>query len=102
MDIRLRNSYGHVLVFEAENVKVEEDIEERIYPKNEQGKPDFTKPPKRDIKTDAIEQFANILGDMIYYRSSDFDSSYLIEALFAKLPERELEDLLIKLKNQYE
>lgn len=79
--------YGCNLIFEAENVKVTEDIGERIYPLDENGKTIFGKSFKQDIKIDVLQQIVNVLDDMIYYRESEFDSSYLIERLFEKLPE---------------
>lgn len=38
MKIFLKRNYGYELIFEAENVKVVEDIEDRIYSKTEDGK----------------------------------------------------------------
>ena len=54
------------------------------------------------IKTDALEQFVNVLEDMIYYREAEFDSSNLIERLFEKLPQESANKLLVKLKRDYE
>ena len=102
MNITLKRNYGFELIFEAENVKVTEDIEERIYSKTEDGKTDYKIPPKRDIQTHAIEQFVSVLDDMIYYREAEFDSSSLIERLFEKLPQEVANKLLVKLKRDYE
>ena len=101
MEITLKRNYGFELIFKAENVNVCEDIEERIYGKTEDGKPDY-KNVKRDVKTDVIEQFVSVLYDMIYYREADFDSSTLIELLFEKLPQDVSNKLIIKLKRDYE
>ncbi len=102
MNITLKRNYGFELIFEAENVKVTEDIESREYPKDENGKTIININPKRDIKTDALEQFVNVLEDMIYYREAEFDSSNLIERLFEKLPQESANKLLVKLKRDYE
>lgn len=102
MEIELKKNYGFELVFKAENVKITEDIEERTYPKKEDGKPDFNKSPKRDICDNAVEQFVNVLEDIIYYREKDFDSSNLIERLFEKLPQESCESLLTKLIRDYQ
>jgi hypothetical protein len=102
MNITLKRNYGYELIFEAENVKITEDIEDRIYSKTEDGKTDFKTPPKRDVKTDALEQFTSVLDDMIHYREADFDSSDLIERLFEKLPQEVANNLLVKLKRDYE
>ena len=102
MNITLKRNYGFELIFEAENVKVTEDIEERIYSKTEDGKTDYKIPPKRDIQTNAIEQFVSVLEDMIYYREAEFDSSSLIESLFEKLPQDTASKLLVKLKRNYD
>ena len=101
MEIELKRNYCFELIFKAENVKVSEDIEERVYPKNEAGKPDFNKPPKRDICDNAVEQFVNVLEDIIYYREKEFDSSSLIERLFEKLPQESANKLLVKLNRDY-
>jgi len=102
MEITLRKNYGYELIFEAENVKITEDIEDRIYPKDDLGKSIITISPKRDIKTEVLEQFTSVLDDMIYYRESEFDSSSLIERLFEKLPQEAVDKLLPKLKLDYE
>lgn len=86
MNITLIKNHGYELIFEAENVKIVEDIESRIYPKNNSGKTIVTLNPKRDIKTDVIDQFVRLLDDMIYYREEEYDSSELIKRLFEKLP----------------
>lgn len=102
MEISLKRNYGYELIFKAENVNVSEDIEDRIYSKLPDGKSDFKTPPKRDIKTDVLDQFVSVLDDMIYYRDADFDSSGLIERLFEKLPQEAANTLLVKLKRDYE
>ena len=99
MEISLKRNYGYFLIFKAENVSVEEDVEERIYSKTEDGKTDFSKPPKRDINDDILEQITSLLSDLIYYREREFDSSSLIEGLFDKLPSELANKLLIKLKD---
>lgn len=101
MEITLKRNYGFELIFVDENVRVTEDIEERIYPKLESGKPDFTAHPTRDVKTEALEKFTSVLEDMIYYREADFDSSNLIERLFEKLPQQAACDLSLKLSADY-
>ncbi len=102
MEISIKNNYGYTLIFKAENVNVEEDIEERIYSKKEDGKTDFSKVSIRDINTGVLEQVTRVLYDMIYYRKREFDSSSLIENLFEKLPQDVANNLAIKLKRSYE
>lgn len=102
MNITLKRNYGYELIFEADNVKVTEDIEERIYPKDESGKTVINMHPQRDIKTTAIEQFVSVLDDMIHYREAEFDSSDLIERLFEKLPSEKAILLSAKLNRDYE
>jgi len=102
MEISLkRSSYGCDLIFVADNVKVTENIDDRIYGKKEDGTLDFHK-VTRDINTDVLGQFASVLGEMIYYRNADFDSSDLIESLFEKLPEEAVDKLLSKLTEDYQ
>jgi len=101
MEISIKRNYGLELIFKAENVNVCEDIEERIYGKNENGTTDFRN-IKRDIKTNVIEQFISVLDYMIDYRKADFDSSSLIERLFEKLPQDVFDKLIVKLKRDYE
>ena len=102
MEIEIKRNYGYTLIFKTENVNVEEDIEERIYSKTEDGETDFSKPPKRDINTDVIEQFVRVMDDLIDYRIEKYDSSSLIERLFEKLPEDKMQELLSKLNRDYE
>ena len=101
MEITVRRNYGFELIFEAENVKVIEDIEDRIYSKNEDGTTNYRN-VKRDVKTGVIEQFVSAIDDMIYYREAEFDSSALIERLFEKLPQDVANNLLVKLRRDYE
>ena len=98
MKIELKANYGFTLQIEAGDgdISFSEDIESRIYSKDENGKTDYTKPPKRDIRTDIIEQFVRVLDDMIDYRVEEFDSSVLIKTLFEKLPQ----DIAIELLNE--
>jgi hypothetical protein len=101
MNIKFKKKHGYELIFELQNVRVTEDIEERFYGKTGDGKTDYRN-VKRDVKTDAIEQFINVLDDMVYYRQAELDSSSLIERLFEKLPEAIQNKLLAKLKRDYE
>lgn len=102
MEIELKRNYGFELIFKMGNVTVSEDVEERIYPKKENGKSDFTKSPQRDISDNTIEQFVNVLDDLICYREREFDSSGLIKRLFEKLPETVASELYLKLKREYD
>lgn len=86
MEITLNARSGFYLEIKTDNVHITEDIEERIYSKTSEGKIDFTKLPKRDIKTDEINNIDRLLQDMIYYREAEYDSSDLIKLLFEKLP----------------
>jgi hypothetical protein len=100
MKISVEKRYGYSLNIEAENVKISEDIESRIYGKTSDGKTNF-KDCKSDIKTDVIEQFANVLEDLIYYRKDYFDSSRLIKYLFEKLPDETVKELIKQLIDEY-
>lgn len=100
MEISLKKNYGYELIFIDDNIKVIDDIESREYHKGQDGKTDFKLPPKRDIKTEAMEMFTSVLYDMAYYRVAEFDSSNLIEQLYEKLPPEIASDLLEKLNNK--
>ena len=102
MEISVKRNCGISIVFRAENVHVEENIEQRLYSKTEDGKTDFSKPSKRDVNTEILDQFAMVMDDLIYYRVEKYDSSSLIERLFEKLQESEIQKLLSKLKRDYD
>jgi len=102
MNITLKAHSGYELIFEAENVRVTEDVEERTYTKGEDGKIDFKIPVKRDIQTAVLEQFVAVLDDLIYYRYDEFNSSPLIERLFTKLSEADAKKLITELNKEYE
>ena len=102
MEVSVKRNYGYYLVFKTENVNVEEDIEQRIYSKTEDGKTDFSKPPKRDINTDILDQFVRVVDDLIDCRIEKYDSSSLIERLFEKIPDHSIQKLLTKLNRDYE
>ena len=99
MEISLKRNHGFYLVVKADNVNIEEDIEKRVYSKDENGKTIL--PPKSDIDSSFISMFADTLSDIIYYRKEEFDSSSLIEQLFEKLPIVEREKMLFKLNRDY-
>lgn len=101
MEISLRKNHGFELTFKAENVNVCEDIEERQYPKDSTGKTIINLNPKRDIKTDVLQQFLRLLEDMIYYREAEFDSSELIKQLFEKLPTTKAQEVAKYLHSNY-
>jgi hypothetical protein len=101
MNIELKRNHGYYLLFEADNVKVEEDIETREYPKDENGKSIINLNPKRDISTDALHQITTLLDDMIYYREAEYDSSELIQRLFDKLPKEAAFKLAERIKLDY-
>ena len=101
MEISIKRNYGTIVIIKSDNVYIEEDAEDRIYFKTDGGKSDFTKAPKRDIKTEILDQFAMVLSDLICYRVDDYDSSDLIKELFEKLPETLTTSLLQELNNKY-
>ena len=101
MEISLKRNYGYEIIVKADNVNIEEDIEERTYPKDDNGKTDFKKPPKRDISTSAIDMFVRVLEDMILFRDKEYDSTGLIEGLFDKLPSAAAIELAAKLSKNY-
>ena len=94
MEIELKTSnYGIDLVVKAENVNITEDIEERVWENN--------RIVIRDIQDEWVENIAQLMEDIIYYRVADFDSSELIEQLFNKLPQETAESLSEKLFKDY-
>jgi hypothetical protein len=102
MEIFLKASYsGYDLIVKADNVNISEDIEEREYHKDDNGKMDYSKAPNRDISAKAIDDISLLLNDMIYYRKKDYDSSELIKVLFDKLPNDKAVSLIKKLNSDY-
>lgn len=101
MEIKIYNRYGYNLIVEDTNVKIEEDIEEIIYPKGEDGKTDYKARPTRDIKEEYLDMISVVLDDMVYYRKREYDSSELIGRLFDKLPPQVQSDLSTKLYKEY-
>lgn len=101
MEITLKRNHGYELIIVADNVRITEDIEQRTYPKDENGKSIISLNPQRDIKTDAIQQFVDVLSDMMYYREAEFHSVDLIKALFNKLPKEEAIKLAERLSSEY-
>lgn len=102
MNIKVDKRYsGCDLIIEAENVKIVEDIEVRIYPKDENGKTTINLHPKRDIGDNYMSQIVEVLDQMIYYRKAEYDSSVLIENLFEKLPQSVAESLSKKMYETY-
>jgi len=100
MEITFSARSGYWLNVKAENVAIEEDVESRVYTKKE-GKIDYSVPVKRDVKTEALDTFARILDDMVYYREEPYDSSDLIERLVDKLPGGKVGELIRKLQNTH-
>lgn len=101
MEIELVCRHGYNLVVKADNVHIDEDVEERQYIYKEDGKLDISKGPKRDVKESAVRMIAQVMEDMIYYREKEIDTSDLIERLFEKLPENVASELSKKLFKSY-
>ena len=99
MELSLKRNHGFYFIIKADNVNIEEDIEKRIYSKDENGKTIL--PPKSDIDSTFISSLSDVLSDIIYYRKEEFDSSSLIEQLFEKLPIVEREKIILKLNKDY-
>ena len=98
MEINLNTSnYGYDLVITADNVKIVEDVETRTYLKNESGKSYVEK----DVSEESLQQISQVLGDMVYCRKADFDSSDLIKQLFEKLPQETAEKLVESLHKDF-
>lgn len=103
MNIKVNSAgYGISIIYEAENVKIEEQISETIYALKEDGKKDYKQRTGEDITDSSMKMFINLLDDIIYQRKRDFDSSELIERLFEKLPQDKAEELVKKLLNDYD
>ena len=94
--------YGKILTVKDTNVLLEEDVEERIYEKDENGKVDWTKPCRRDISTGYLDMLSETLFEMLSSRTSAFDSSDLVVALFEKIPIEERQKTLNILKEYYD
>lgn len=103
MEIELNcRNYGKVIIVKDTNVLIEEDIEERIYQKDENGKPDFSKSPVRDVSNKSLYMFYVLLRDIIAERVRPYNSSTLIFDLFEKLPAEVLQKTLNTLKENYD
>lgn len=101
MEINVESRHGFNLIVEADNVKIIEDIEERVYLKDDNGNTKYTC-PERDIKDEYLDKISEVLDDMIWYRVKPYDSSNLIQNLIEKLPEEGQVELLKKLKECYD
>jgi len=98
MEISLNTKGGFELIIEAENVKIVEDIEERVYVKGEDNKIIRV---ERDIKEQPIMTIINVLDEIMYRRVKEIDSSTLIQTLFTKLPSNVASDLVEALYGEY-
>jgi len=102
MNIEIKTNYsGKDIIYTAENIKVEENISERIYEKDENGKTNFKRLELEDITDEAIEQFTQLTEELLYYRKRDFDTSELICQAFNKLPQEKIKAVLEKLNKDY-
>lgn len=98
MEIKLKaNYYGAYIIVDDLNVHIEDYISHMIYPPKEDGTRDLTVYPQKCIKTDAMNQIASLMSDMVSNRVRPYNSSDLIIKLFDKLPDEVKEELLKKL-----
>lgn len=98
MEIKLNStSFSYNLEIKDTNVFIEEDVTERTWIKDEDGKAKFC---KMDVSDEGLSTVATVVEDMIYYREAAYDSSTLIEKLFEKLPTEAMQTLLVEL-NKY-
>lgn len=102
MEIEVKRLYGTIIIVKMDNVSAEIDIEEREDRKLEDGKTDFSRPPKRDISTKYLNKVNRLLDDMIEYREKEYDSSDLILRLFEKLPSDKMDRVFKDLKRNYD
>ena len=102
MELELKTNYGFSIVVKAENVNIEEDIESRTYPKDENGKMIYSKGCERDVSDEYLNKVSRLLDDMIYYRKSEFDSSELIQRLFEKMPDEKAILIVKELVKRYD
>lgn len=102
MNIEIKGSWsGKDIIYSAENVRIEENILERIYEKDENGKTNFSKLKVEDITDEILTQYTSLLDELFFYRKRDFNSSEMIEQAFDKLPEDIQQALLEKLNKDY-
>jgi len=98
MEISLKARHCFELIIEAENVKIVEDIEERVYIRGEEKQLIRI---EKDILEEPIMDIINVLDEIMYRRVKEIDSSTLIETLFTKLPSNIAHDLVEKLYKDY-
>ena len=102
MNIEIKANYSRKdIIYTAENIKVEENILERIYEKDENGKTNFSKLKIEDITDEVLEQFTQLAEELLYYRKRDFDTSELICQAFNKLPQEKVKAVLEQLNKDY-
>lgn len=100
MNIQVKNRYGCELIIEDDDTVITVDAEKRTYPfKKEDGKTDYSRCEK-DVDEAVLDEFSCALGDLIYYREKEYDSSDIILALFEKLPEQQKQEVYEKIKNE--
>ena len=94
--------YGRSLIVEDTNVRIDEDVSERMYKYTADGKIDHSKGYKDCITDDAMRQIVTLLSDMTYYRVRTFDSSDLIIVLLEKMSSEDRKGLFNDLVEKYE
>lgn len=98
MKIEIKPTWsGYDVIFSAENVKVEENITERIYDVDTDG----NRLSMEDIEDSALQQFVSLTDELLYYRKREFDSTTLIFEAFNKLPQDKAEEVLAVLNKDY-
>jgi hypothetical protein len=100
MNISFSARAGYEIYVIADNVNLSVDIESRKYEIGADGKTDYSR-CKRDISDEAMERISVLLSDMALFRKDEFDSSSLIEELFAKLPKDAAFKLCDKMFQEY-
>ena len=98
MEIKFKRHPFYQLIYEDQNIRVEEDVEERSTRVNAP----TSGINSTDISNEVLEKYVSVLDDLIHFRSNTFDSSELIERLFDKLPEDKRAKLFFDLNNNYE
>ncbi len=93
-----RAGYGYTLTAKANGASIEDDAEERIYPKDGSGKIIRT---ERDVCTKTMDCMVRALDDMFYYREKPYEASELVKRIFDKLPREYIKPLLDSLNEDY-
>lgn len=101
MEIEFKQGYhSHILRVKSEHTVIEEDVSKTNYGIDENGKINYKDRLGYSVENNVLQQFENIIEDMLYYSKDFYDSLPFIRRLVDMLDTEQKEQLFNQLNKE--